>query len=354
MSGVSASDTGARLADNPVKSISEVGTPRVSEPLLLTGLAVLVLASLVVALQVGPVSLDWQQALRLPRDSVDGIILWQVRLPRALLALLIGATLGLSGAALQGLLRNPLASPGLIGVTNCAALGAVLMLYFGLAAGAWYAVPLGGMLGAGASVILVFILAGRSAGLLTLILAGIAINAIVSAGISLALNFAPNPYAVSEIVFWLLGSIANRSFAEVAVSAPFMILGWIMMLSCGRYLDALSLGEETAATLGFHPLAQRWRLVAGVALSVGAAVSVSGAIGFVGLVVPHLLRPLVGYQPRRLLAASALGGAVLLLLADILVQWLSPHQELKLGVITALIGGPFFLHLIYRSRSVTA
>lgn len=326
----------------------------ISLPLLLGGLTLLLAVCLVGALQVGPVGLDLQRALALPQDSVDGVILWQVRLPRALLAALIGATLGLAGAALQGLLRNPLAGPGLVGVTNCAALGSVLVLYFGLAGGAWFALPLGGMLGAAASVLLVFLLSGHSASLLTLILAGVAINAIVSSLISLALNFAPNPFAMSEIVYWLLGSIANRSFSEVAISAPFMVLGWLLMLSCGRYLNALSLGEDTATTLGFDPRAERWRLIAGVALGVGAAVSVSGSIGFVGLVVPHLLRPLVGYQPRRLLAASALGGAILLVLADMAVQGLSPHRELKLGVITALIGGPFFLHLIYRTRGVPA
>lgn len=320
-------------------------------PVLLAGLTLVLLISAALALQVGPASLDWGVALSAPRDSVDGIILWQVRLPRTLLAVLIGATLGLAGAALQGLLRNPLADPGLVGVTSCAALGAVLVLYFGMATQVWWALPAGGMLGAAVSVMLVFVLAGRSAGVLTLILAGVAINAIVSALISLALNFAPNPFAMSEIVYWLLGSIANRSYTELGASAPFMLVGALLILSCGRYLNALSLGEETAATLGFTPRLERWRLIAGVALAVGAAVSVSGSIGFVGLVVPHLLRPLVNHQPRNLLPASALGGAVLLLLADVAVQSLSPHRELKLGVITALVGGPFFLHLIYRTRS---
>lgn len=328
------------------------GAPPVPRPLLIGALALLVLACLLAALGAGPVTLDWVRAVTEPRTSMDGLILWQVRLPRALLAAMIGATLGLSGAALQGLLRNPLASPGLIGVTNCAALGAILMLYFGLAAGNWLALPLGGMLGAAGSVVLIYLLAGHTAGLLTLILAGIAMNAVVSAGIALALNFAPNPYAVSEMVFWLLGSVANRSFAELGISVPFMVVGGVLMLSCGRYLDALSLGEDTAATLGFAPRAQRWRLIIGVALAVGAAVAVSGSIGFVGLVVPHVLRPLVGYQPRPLLAASALGGAALLLLADVVVQALPSQQELKLGVVTALIGGPVFLQMIYRMRGV--
>lgn len=318
---------------------------------LLPLLGALLLGCLLLALQVGPVRLDFARALLAPGDSIEGLILWQVRLPRALLAICVGATLGMAGAALQGMLRNPLASPGLVGVSNCAALGAVLVLYSGLALHAWYILPLAGMTGAVLSVMLVFLLAGRRSSVLTLILAGVAINSVVASLISLVLNLAPNPFAVSEITYWLLGSIADRSFQDVAVALPFMLAGWALILSGGRYLDALSLGEDTARTLGFADTRVRWRLIIGVAACVGAAVSVSGTIGFVGLVVPHLLRPWVGHEPRRLLAASALGGALLLLLADIAVQWISPHQDLKLGVVTALIGGPVFLHLIYRTRN---
>lgn len=318
---------------------------------LLPLLTLAVIVAFVAALQVGPVALDWPAALWRADQSIDGVILWQVRLPRELLALCVGATLGIAGAALQGLLRNPLAGPDLVGVTNCAALGAVLTLYFGLAGLAWFALPLGGMLGAAVAVAIVFLLSGRAAGVLTLILAGMAINAIVSSLIALALNLSENPFALSEIIHWLLGSLANRSANDLLVALPFMVAGWLVLLGCGRFLDALSLGEETAQSLGFDVVALRWRVVIGVALCVGAAVSVSGNIGFIGLVVPHLLRPWVGYRPRRLLVASALGGALLLLVADIAVQWLSPTRELKVGVITALIGGPFFLHLIYKTRS---
>jgi iron complex transport system permease protein len=263
----------------------------------------------------------------------------------------VGAVLGLSGAALQGLLRNPLADPGIVGVSACAAFGAVVALYTGLANLAWFALPLGGMLGAGLSVILVYFLTGARSSLFSLILAGMAVNAFVGALISLVLNIVSNPFAMSEIVYWLLGSLANRSLHDVAIVAPFMVFGSALVLIAGRYLDALSLGEETATSLGFDPVRWRWVVVGGVACAVGAAVSVSGNIGFVGLVVPHLLRPLVGHQPRPLLWASALGGAVLLVLADSLVQAISGRVELKLGVITALIGGPFFLYLIVKSRS---
>lgn len=283
--------------------------------------------------------------------SVESLIVTDVRLPRALLALFIGGTLGLAGAALQGLLRNPLAEPGIIGVSNGAALGAVVVFYFGFSALGWYMLPLGGLLGAAISVLCLSLLVPRNSNVLTLILAGIAINAIGSALIALALNFAPSPYAMQEIVYWLLGSVTNRSLHDVAIALPFMVFGWLMMLYCGRFLDALTLGEDTAHSLGFKVQRLRWVLVAGVAASIGAAVSVSGNIGFVGLVVPHILRPLVGYSPRRLLGVSFWGGAILLLLADITVQLLSHGGEMKLGVVTALVGGPFFLYLILRTRN---
>jgi iron complex transport system permease protein len=284
------------------------------------------------------------------RDTVDALVLIDIRMPRTVLAALVGACLGLAGAAIQGLLRNPLAGPGLVGVSNCAALGAVITLYFGFAGLAWYLLPLGGLLGAGIGVVLIFFLAGRQASVLGLILAGVAINAVASSLISLALNFSQNPYAMSEIVYWLLGSVADSSYSDVAIALPFMLAGWICLAGSGRFLDALSFGEEGAQSMGFAIGRQRTLVIVGVALTVGAAVSVSGNVGFVGLVVPHLIRPLVGAQPGKLLLPSALAGALMVLLADAAVQLLSPQQELKLGVITALVGGPFFLWLVYRMR----
>jgi iron complex transport system permease protein len=309
----------------------------------------------IAALHVGAVNISLSKALHdhwLEQKSIESLILFDIRLPRTLLALFIGATLGMSGAALQGLLRNPLAEPGIIGVSNGAALGAVIMFYFGLANLTWFALPLGGLMGAFISVIVVFLLTGKNSSTVTLILAGIAINAIGGALIALALNFAPNPYAMQEIVFWLLGSVSNRSMNDVLISLPFMLFGWCLILFCGRFLNALTLGEETAESMGFPVERLRWVLVIGVAASVGAAVSVSGNIGFVGLVVPHLIRPFVGFEPRRLLLSSALGGACLLLVADMGVQLLSGAGEMKLGVVTSLVGGPFFLYLILRSRNL--
>jgi iron complex transport system permease protein len=308
---------------------------------------------LVVALSVGPVDISLFDAFKNASQealSIESLILFDIRLPRALLALFIGATLGLAGAALQGLLRNPLAEPGIIGVSNCAALGAVIVFYYGLSGIAWYVLPLAGLIGALASVIIIFILVGKSKSTVTLILAGVAINAIGGALIALALNFAESPYAMQEILFWLLGSVSNRSFSDLLIALPFMLVGWAMILYCGRFLNALTLGEETAHSMGFDVSRLRWILVLGVAACVGAAVSVAGNIGFIGLVVPHLIRPFVGYEPRRLLVSSALGGAVLLMLADIAVQLMASNGEMKLGVITALVGAPFFLFLILKTR----
>jgi len=322
---------------------------------LLAGLGICLGVIFYCALLVGPVdisiveaSINWIQK----ESSIGSLILFDIRLPRALLALLIGATLGLAGAALQGLFRNPLAEPGIIGVSNGAAVGAVLVFYFGYANLAWFALPFGGLAGALASVVIIFILIGNSRSNVTLILAGVAINAIGGAMIALALNFAPNPYAIQEIVFWLLGSVSNRSINELMIALPFMLVGWGMMLYCGRFLNALTLGEETAKSMGFNVVRLRLVLILGVTASVGAAVSVAGNIAFVGLVVPHLIRPFVAYEPRRLLLASGVAGGILLLLADIAVQIMSEHGEMKLGVITSLVGAPFFLFLILKSRNV--
>ncbi|HSG62796.1 MAG TPA: iron ABC transporter permease [Pseudomonadales bacterium] len=304
-------------------------------------------------LSIGSSRLDVWLALQdlwLGRDSVAATIVRDIRLPRLVLAMAVGGVLGLSGAAMQSLLRNPLADPGLVGVSNFAALGAVVSLYFGWAALAWWILPVGGMLGAALAVVAIFALAGLQSNGLSLILAGVAVNALAGSLIALALNFSSNPYAMSEIVYWLLGSFANRSVVDVAIAIPFMVLGAVAIFISKNFLDALSLGEETAQSLGYHLVKYRSLIIVGVALSVGAAVSVSGNIGFVGLVIPHLVRPLVQHRPSKLLLASTVAGAGFMLLADILVQVFASGQELKLGVVTALVGGPFFLGLIWRLR----
>ncbi|WP_274627092.1 FecCD family ABC transporter permease [Arvimicrobium flavum] len=305
------------------------------------------------SLTVGPAAIAFGDSIAaLFSDKADSIalIMREVRLPRALLGLMIGATLGLSGAALQGYLRNALAEPGLIGVSPSASLGAVLAIYTGLAATVPLALPLAALAAAVLGVVVVQALAGVRGGMLTIILAGIAVSSFAGAATSLALNLSPNPFAALEIMFWMLGSLADRSMTHVWLAGPFMILGWALLAMLGRALDALTLGSETAASLGIDMRRVQFLAVFGTAASVGAATAVAGAIGFVGLVVPHILRPMVGARPSRLLPASALGGACVVMAADILVRVVAPERDLKLGVLTALIGAPFFLWLVYRTR----
>ncbi len=318
--------------------------------LALSGLvAALFLASLAVGpAGIGP--LDGVAALILGGDGPAPLVMREIRLPRAILGAMIGAALGLSGAALQGYLRNPLAEPGLIGVSGSAALGAVLAIHTGLAATLTLALPLAALAGAGTGVLLILLLAGPRGGSITLILAGIAISALAAALTSLVLNLSPNPYAASEIVFWMMGSLADRSMTHVWLALPLMLAGGLALLSLGRGLDALTLGEDAAEAMGLRLARLRLTLVLGTAAMVGASVAVAGAIGFVGLVVPHLLRPLVGARPSRLLWASGLGGAAMLLAADLAVRLILPERDLKLGVLTAIVGAPLFLHLIYKTR----
>ena len=278
------------------------------------------------------------------------IVLTEIRVPRTLLALLVCGTLGLCGAALQGLLRNPLAEPGLLGASSGAAFGAVLVFYFGLAGADSLMLPAGAVAGSLVALAALYGLAGRRGDFLTVVLAGIAINAFAAALTSLALNFAPSPYAALEILFWMLGSLADRSLAHVALALPLMVPGWLLVIAAARGLDALTLGEETAASLGLDPRRTQWLVIGGTALAVGGAVAVTGVVGFVGLVVPHLLRGRVGQHPSRLLLPSFLGGAVLTSVADVAIRLMPPGPELKLGVVTALLGAPFFLHLIVRAR----
>ena len=320
---------------------------------LVVGLTLLAVGLLAVSVSIGYAPLNLTGALAdavSGRQTPDALVLVELRLPRALLGALVGASLGIAGAALQGLMRNPLAEPGIIGVSGAAAFGAVVVFYFGLAGFLSLALPLGGIAGAIVATLLLYALAGRGAGTMTLILAGVAINSFAGALTALALNLSPNPYAALEIVFWLLGSLADRSLAHVWLVLPPMLIGWALLLGSARSLDALTLGDDTAHSLGVDLARLRWQLVGGTGLAVGSAVAVTGAIGFVGFVVPHVLRPLTGYRPGRLLLVSGLGGAALTLAADIAGRLLPTRPELKLGVVTAIIGAPFLLSLIWRLR----
>ena len=289
-----------------------------------------------------------------PRGEAGALIFWEIRVPRAVLGALVGAVLGLCGAALQGYLRNPLAEPSLVGISGGAALGAVLAIHLGLSQVFALALPVGGLAGAGVAMLAVVALAGVHGGPVTLILAGLAVSAIATALISLALNLSQNPFASVEMVFWMMGSLADRSLTQVWLAAPLMLAGMVALLMVGRALDALTLGEDAARSLGIDLARTRTLIVAGTALSVGAATAVTGIIGFVGLLVPHVLRPFVGHRPALLLPASMLAGAIFLLVADTGLRLVQPLVELRIGVLTALIGAPFFVWLVLKTRAELA
>jgi iron complex transport system permease protein len=316
-------------------------------------LIIAVVVAAILAVGIGTASIPPGRALAALAghgDPVERAILVQLRLPRAILGLAVGAMLGLSGAALQGYLRNPLAEPSVLGASNGAALGAVVALYFGIAEWHPAALPVLGIAGAMLTLTLLFVLAGRSESPLTLILAGIAVATLAGAGISLALNLSPNPFAAMEITTWLLGSLEDRSFHHVLLALPCIATGMMLLSGQGRALDALTLGEDGAAALGIALAATRARLLLGIAIGVGGAVAVSGAIGFVGLIVPHLVRPLTDRSPSAVLWPSALAGAALLTLADVAVRVIPTTNELKLGVLTAFLGVPVFLIHLMRER----
>jgi iron complex transport system permease protein len=307
------------------------------------------------SLLLGPADLTASQLIKglLGREDVNRaiwLVIYEVRLPRTLLVLFIGASLGASGAALQGYLRNPLAETGLIGVSSGASLGAVLAFYSGLSATYALAIPLSGIAGAFSAVLAVYFLAGKHNSPLTLILSGVVVSAFAGALTSLALSMYSNPFAIMEIVFWMMGSLADRSLIHLYLAAPFILIGRALIWSLGRDLDGMSLGEEVAHSLGVDLKRVQTRLVCGIALSVGAATSVAGAIGFVGLVAPHILRPFSGGHPSKLITLSIFGGAVFMLSADCAVRIFTPGHELKLGVLTSLIGAPFFLILVLKMR----
>jgi iron complex transport system permease protein len=317
------------------------------------GLALLALALMVASLLSGPAGLGPIESLRAlvaGGDEAAMLIMHEIRLPRALLAALVGFSLGVSGAALQGFLRNPLAEPGIIGVSASAALGAVLIFYTGVAGASLLALPAGALAGAAVCVAVLMAIASARASTITLILAGVALSSLAAALTSLILNLSPNPFAAYEIIFWLLGSLKDRTMDHVWLALPVMAVGWACLWASTRALDALTLGEEGAAGLGISMARTRWLIIGGVALSVGAATAVTGAIGFIGLIVPHLIRPLTDRLPGNLLLPSGLGGAALLSAADIAARSAVAERELNVGVVTALIGAPFFLWLVVRSR----
>lgn len=310
-------------------------------------------AALLLSLLLGSVPLPLERvvaALAGQASAGDQLVVWQIRLPRALAAAMVGAALGMSGAALQGLLRNPLAEPGILGVSATSALFASFVLYFGLATAGPLVLPLAAVGGALVATLLVAAAALRTRSVVTLILIGVGLSSFSAAVMALLMNLAPNPFSLADMVNWMLGTVDNRSFDDLAFAAPFMAAGVVILLAARRGLAALALGEETAEGLGLDLRKQRLGVILGAGLATGAAVALAGAIGFVGIVAPHLVRPFFRYDPARLLVPSALLGALLLVLADIGVRLLPTTSELKLGVVASLIGAPVFIWIAARRR----
>jgi iron complex transport system permease protein len=308
-------------------------------------LLLLTLAAFLLSLMAGKV---WIWPMSWAADNADGWIFLELRLPRALLGLCVGAVLGLSGAVLQGYLRNPLADPTVLGVSASAALGGVLAIFLGI-----NLVPFGlfgcAMIGAGASILLLLAI-GRGGGPIGFILGGMVLSTLTGALTAFVISIAPNPFAASEIINWLMGALTDRLMEDVLTALPFMAIGTLLLLTTGRALDALTLGENGAKSLGVDMFRLQWLIVLGVGLSVGASVAVSGVVGFVGLIVPHLIRSFYGEQPSRILVPSALGGAILTLTADSLVRLIPGPGEMRLGIAMAVLGAPFFLLLLLRYR----
>ena len=285
---------------------------------------------------IGPA--EWLQG------GTNALIFAELRLPRAILGLCVGAVLGLSGAVLQGYLRNPLADPTVIGVSSSAALGGVAAILLSLSP-----FPLA-MLGAGAAILLLVALAGKSGGPLGFILAGMVLATLAGSLTAFLISISPNPYATSEILAWMMGALTDRGWSDVLLGAPLMLMGGVLLLTTGGALDALTLGEDAARSLGVDPMRLQWRIALGVGLSVGAAVAVTGVVGFVGLIVPHFVRMIMGERPSAILLPSAIGGAILTLVADSLVRLAPGPGEIRLGIAMAILGAPFFFLLLARIR----
>ncbi|MGN7159267.1 FecCD family ABC transporter permease [Sphingomonas sp. SAFR-052] len=313
---------------------------------LTIGLIVLLLIAAALSVAAGKV---WVPLDAWTADDPRSIILIELRLPRTVLALLVGAALGLSGAVMQGYLRNPLADPGLFGVSSGAAFGAVVALYFGYAAQMWL-LPGFALVGAGVTMALLALIAGRSGSLILFTLAGMILTSITGSLTALAISLAPTPFVSSQIVTWLMGALTDRSWDDVTVAAPLIVAGMGVLAMTARSLDALTLGEAAARSMGVDPARLQRLVIAGIALTVGASVASAGMIGFVGLIVPHMVRPFAGNRPSAILLPSALAGAVLLTLADSLVRLAPTVSELRLGIAMSMLGGPFFLYLLIAMR----
>ena len=326
----------------------------IRERLLLPGLVAASLLAIIAACFLGSTSLPIDRllgALFGGADAGDRLVVWQIRLPRALAAYIVGAALGISGAALQGLLRNPLAEPGVLGVSASASLMATFSLYYGIASITPWALPIAAIIGALSATAVITLAALRTQSVVTLILIGVGLSSFAGAAMSLLMNLAPNPFSLSDMINWMLGSVANRSFDEIMLAGPFILAGALILFTTRRGLSALTLGEEAASGIGLDLQRQRILTVVGAGLATGGAVALAGAIGFVGIVAPHIIRPLVGHDPARSLLPSALLSGLILVLADIFIRLVPTNSELKLGVVAALIGAPAFVWIAMQRRA---
>lgn len=317
-----------------------------SQQTLLVGLVGSSILLLLTSVFIGPTSIGLDRTLAaffFEGLIADETIIWEIRLPRALAAYLVGMMLGLSGAALQGLLRNPLAEPGVLGVSASSSLFATVSIYYGLTSISGFMLPLAAILGALVATLFLAFVAIRISSVVVLILIGVGLSSFSGALMSLLMNFAPNPFSLSDMVNWMMGTVANRSFDDLLLAAPFMLLGAFLLMTSRSSLSALTLGEEVATSLGVNLRRARLAIVLGTGLCTGAAVSIAGAVGFVGIIAPHLVRRFVRYDPGSTLVPSALLAGIILVIADIFIRVVPTSVELKLGVVAALFGAPVFI-----------
>ena len=320
--------------------------------ILIAILSTLLAGLFVASLVIGPAPISIMGVLKALIAGVDdtAVIVREIRLPRTLLSLFVGSALGLCGAAAQSLTRNSLADPAIFGAPQAAALGAVCVLYFGFAEANSPMLLVAAVGAAGVCLGLILYLVRRRFSVISVLLGGLALGSLCSAGVSVALSLSANPFAMAEIVFWLMGSFADRSIAHVGLSFPLLAMGCVLLLSCGRAFRALSLGEDTAISMGFNPRKTTAFTAVGLSLAIGGATAVSGAIGFVGLMAPHIVRSFCGGDAKAILVPSMLAGAILTTGADILVRVIPSTNEIPVGVVTALLGAPFFLYLVTSRR----
>lgn len=310
-----------------------------------------ILLAILIACALGSAPLGLKQillALVGQGAAPDQVVVWEIRLPRAMAALLVGMALGASGVVLQTLLQNPLSEPGVLGISSTASLVAVTTLYYGLAAQSGYLLALASIAGALLATFVMLWVGRRAQSVITIILVGVGLSSFAGGLMALLMSLAPHPFVLADMVNWTLGSVAHTSLLDIAIALPFMLIGWLLLLANRQSLPALNLGEEGALAVGLNLASLQHRVILGVGLLSGAAVATAGTLGFIGVVAPHIIRPFVHYDPARTLIPAALLGGLLVLSADILIRLLPTESELKLGVVAALFGAPVFVYIIWK------